>query len=144
MSINGKVYRIISPSTPDLLPYYGSTKQYYLSNRLARHRCGGYSSKPIIDKGDAIIELVEEVVCETIEELRLREKWWIENNPCMNERIPIYTADEYIEIAKNHRKNYYENNKEKLKENARAYRKENKEVIKEKDRVRRLNKKENL
>ena len=143
MSIKGKIYRIISPSNPELPPYYGSTKQKYLSNRLARHREGGYSSKHIIDKGDAIIELVEEYSCESKQELLLREKWWIENNDCINLRFPIHTTTEYIELKKQQSKSYYERNKEKMKEDARVYRANNKEIIKEKDRVRRLNKKRN-
>lgn len=73
-----KIYTVKSPNTEKI--YVGSTVQIYLSNRMTKHRqketpC---SSSEIIDAGDAVIVLLEKFPCENKEELKWRERFWIE------------------------------------------------------------------
>ena len=81
---NSKIYKIISPSNPDLI-YYGSTTQK-LSVRMAGHRMnsktnrGGESSKEILCFDDANIILVENYPCNSKEELFKKESEYILNN----------------------------------------------------------------
>lgn len=100
---NGKIYKITSPNTRRV--YYGSTVQS-LSDRLHKHiyvyKCflagkpfnGERISFKVIKKGDAVISLVENFPCDTKAELLRRERWYIENNKCVNKKMPIQTNDE--------------------------------------------------
>jgi len=97
-----KIYKLTSPNTDKV--YYGSTVKT-LKQRLSqhvseakkklRHHC---TSKAIVDAGECTIELVEECPCENIEELRARERWWIENIPCVNQQIPGRTRNEWRRV----------------------------------------------
>lgn len=91
------------------LTYYGSTIQT-LKERIYKHN-GDYrkwlsgkirymSSFEII-KGDYTFKIVEE--CENYKE---RERWWIENNKCVNLYIPLRTRKEYDECYKEEIKEY--------------------------------------
>lgn len=78
----GKIYRIASPSTDKV--YIGATTRKYLSQRLGQHvgqcklwKAGKHhycSSFQIIELGDAYIELLEAVQCNSIDELTIRER----------------------------------------------------------------------
>ena len=133
---NSKIYRIVCNNTG--LVYYGSTTQKYLSNRLSQHRkYQNCSSKKIIDEGNYEILLVENVDCNSKDELRARERFYIENNECVNKNIPGRTKKEYQkkyqkEYAKKYQK-YRTENKEKIKEYHKKYRTENKEKISERN-----------
>lgn len=87
----GRIYRIVSPSHPDEV-YYGSTTQTLgvriCGHRKAYHKGESCSSKSIIAYGDAIIILVEMFPCQSVEELRARESWYILNHPCVNKTNP--------------------------------------------------------
>jgi hypothetical protein len=126
-----KIYKIVSMNNPDLV-YYGQTCQT-LSQRFATHKSpsNATSSKIIIEKGDAIIILVEEYPCNTIMEAAARESFYVLNNPCVNKQIPGRTPQEYRDVhkdqsqeyrdahkdkIKNYNKNYYETNKDKILE----------------------------
>jgi len=86
--IRGKIYKITSPnteqvyigSTTDSISYrlYGHGCQYISYRRGKNHYCSSYE---IIERGNAEIELIEEYICNTKEELRIREQYWIENTP---------------------------------------------------------------
>ena len=65
------------------------------------------------------IYLVEKTPCECKEELLKRERFFIENNDCINRRLPSRTDKEYRE-----------DNKEEIKESHKKYRDEHKEIIK--------------
>ena len=89
---NGKVYKICSYNSDDV--YYGSTC-LKLCQRLAKHvnswkffKSGktnaGLTSFLILEQGNYYIELVETVPCLIKEELQVREKHWLKNNPCVN------------------------------------------------------------
>jgi hypothetical protein len=88
----GRIYRIVSPSHPEDV-YYGSTIQT-LGVRMCGHRKqyikreGSCSSSAVLQYGDAIIILVEMFPCQSVEELRAREGWYILNNPCVNKKNP--------------------------------------------------------
>jgi len=134
------VYRIVGPLGEAGLVYYGSTED--VGQRWSSHKskyrsgCPGYTSKRVFDEYgvDACrIEVVEEVKEDFIE----RERWWIENNECVNERVPgrsqaevksrrqlhnethrdQYAAYRMANRAKNieYQKTYREANREKLR-----------------------------
>ena len=91
---NGKIYRIVCDITGET--YYGSTTYKYLSSRLAKHRSTTTcKSKQIIERGNYSIVLVEEYPCENKEQLNKRERYYIENNECVNKYIPTRTKSEY-------------------------------------------------
>ncbi len=125
-----KIYQIISPSNPELV-YYGSTTQT-LKQRFYRHKKdNSYSSKEIMQYADTIIELVEHFPCETKKELLERERWYIENNPCVNMLRPIVTKEEEKEKTKEWFKKNYEEHKEEIKQKVKEYQVTHKEVIAE-------------
>jgi hypothetical protein len=151
---NGKIYRLVCNNTG--LNYYGSTVQA-LYQRKSGHKVdykkgSGISSSKIIEGGNFDIILVEEFKCENKQQLEARERYYIENNECVNKNIPNRTKKEYNEANKEatvkNKKEYYEANKEvilkQIKENYEAnkeailkkkkeYREANKEKFKTKD-----------
>jgi hypothetical protein len=92
---NAKIYKIVSNHTDDV--YYGSTCNT-LSRRIYQHRADykrwikktyGYTSSfEIMKFDDCQIFLVEEICCETKDQLIARERYHIENNVCVNKFIP--------------------------------------------------------
>ena len=112
---NGKIYRIIA----DGENYIGSTT-LSLSKRLAKHRShlkeyqktgkgGNITSYPLLERGDCVIILIENVPCDNKEELLKRERYFIETMDCVNKVIPLRTKAEYNEDNKDKFKEY--NNK---------------------------------
>lgn len=108
-----KVYRLFGAG----LSYYGSTHQT-LYDRKATHRsqhknkCVCCSSKIILDAcEDWDLEIVEILpVGSTQIDALLREKWWIDNNECVNINSPIgKTGDE----MKEYKRKWAENNRRK-------------------------------
>ena len=90
------IYRIANHTSDDV--YYGSTIQKYLCKRLAQHRGHRSSrSRDIVACPTAYIELVEEV---SVEDQKVRERWWIENHPCVNRNIPRQDTREWIDAYK--------------------------------------------
>jgi len=113
---NSKIYKITSPSNPELV-YYGSTTQK-LSMRMAHHRC-----KPDITKSglitcykDAIILLVENFSCNNKEELHKKEGEYILNNNCVNKNVAGRKVEDRIEELSSYQKKYRDDNKDKFKE----------------------------
>ena len=110
----GKIYKIVD-NTNDAI-YIGSTCNS-LKNRLSSHK-GDYKrflkgifnnvkSFDIIKNNDYKIELLENCEVKTKSELLARERFFIENNDCINKNIPGRTHKEAD-------KAYYIANKEKL------------------------------
>jgi len=124
-AITGRIYRIISDSHPEVLPYIGSTIRT-LKDRWYQHKSPTNQtvSKHLMEFEDVRMELLEEIVCESLRTLHQREQWYIDNNECCN-KINAFGCD-----WKEH-KSYYEANKEAQLEYNKAYRKANKEVIKQ-------------
>tara|TARA_Y100000780_G_C13571941_1_gene373298 strand:- start:63 stop:626 length:564 start_codon:yes stop_codon:yes gene_type:complete len=86
-----------------------------------------------IELGDVEIELVKKCPCNDKEELRKIEGEFIRNNSCVNKVIAGRTKREYrqenAEKIKQQLKEIYEKNKEKYKENQNIYYELNKERI---------------
>jgi hypothetical protein len=121
---NAKIYKLWSPEGDDI--YIGSTTQK-LCDRKAGHN-GDFknnkkcSSAILYNKyNDIRIELLECCPCDNKEELKKKEGEYIRNNECVNRCIAGRT-----------KKEYNEDNKEKIKEQTKEYREKNKEIINEK------------
>ena len=130
---NGKIYKI----TGNGLTYYGSTTRR-LIDRKAQHKLLKYSSKEIIEKGEWEMVLVENFNCENKEQLFKRERWWIENNECVNKYRPIIYSKDTIE----YRHNYNQLHKEHHNETQQIWRQNNKERRKQTDLIWRENNRE--
>ncbi len=151
-----KIYRIIDNTTGN--QYIGSTLKS-LSNRLSNHK-NEYkrylkgentyiTSYKILENGNYNIILIEEFKdCQNIEQLRQKERHYIESLDCVNKQIPGRTNQEYYLNNKdklcqqNHKrylqnkdkisiqsKEYYKNNREKVKQQTSEYYKNNQDKI---------------
>jgi hypothetical protein len=147
----GKIYRIVCNTTG--LVYYGSTTEKSLSSRLRGHRCGYkdyvdgkrrfITSFSVIENDNFNIELVENYPCTSKEELHRRERFYIENNDCVNKFIPTRTGPEYyqqvlkftraenIESVKESNKRWRDKNKEYISKKNRDYKESHEEELKE-------------
>jgi hypothetical protein len=111
----GRIYKLIDNTNGNI--YIGSTTQI-LSYRLSKHKSDyrNYlnnkrhyiTSFDIIKNDDYRIELIKYVIYKDKKELYQRERYYIENNECINKYIPTRTPKEY-------KKEYCELNKEYLK-----------------------------
>ena len=133
-----KIYKLWSPQGNEI--YIGSTVNALERRKLQHKQKKDCCSKLLFEKYDDVrIEIIEIYPCENKMELNRREGEHIRNNNCINKRIEGRTKKEYLEDnkekIKEEKKEYYENNKEKRKEQMKEYNKEykqnNKEKIKE-------------
>ena len=114
-----KVYNIVCNITGQT--YYGSTVQK-ISQRMNGHRNKDNEclSKPIIERGDYHYGLVEDYKCDNLEQLLMRERYYIDNNDCVNKNVPGRTKKERYEANKDkiseQKKVFYEANKDKISE----------------------------
>ena len=132
----GKIYKICGGG----MTYYGSTINK-LNIRFNKHKNDlNCSSKIIIETGEAIIELVELFSCETLDELLWRERWYIDNNECVNIVLPIVTEKE----RKEYRKQWYLDNKEEHNIKTRQDYIKNKEQIDKRHKQYDINNKEKI
>jgi hypothetical protein len=125
----GKIYRIFSPSKN--LVYYGSTVQT-LNQRLAGHvrdykkyndtNISPCQSYLVLECDDYKMELIEEYPCNNKQQLFKKEGEYIKTNDCVNKIITGRTPKEYRQ-----------DNKEKISQNAKEYRKDNIENLKNYD-----------
>lgn len=94
--------------------YIGSTTQKYLSSRLAQHKQHTkklqITTNKLVNPDTWTIQLLEKFECNDINELRTKERQYIECNECVNKKIPNRTFKEY-----------YEDNKETIKNRTREY-----------------------
>ena len=102
-----KIYKIKCNLTGE--QYFGSTAQKYLCYRKQthltqarrfeegqiKHKCASYD---IVKRGDWSMVLVEAYSCDNNDALRARERYYIENNECVNKNRPIISADEHKEL----------------------------------------------
>jgi len=138
---NGKIYEIINDQTDER--YIGSTT-VFLSKRMVQHRSKynkylkngikQYTSCNILKYDSAKIVLIENFPCNSSFELHARERHWINISKCVNKNLPCRTNKEYYEDNKQKIKQYYEDNKQKIKEYKKKYYEDNKEKIKEEKR----------
>ena len=119
-----KVYNIVCNITGET--YYGSTIQK-ISQRMNGHRSKDSEccSKPIIERGDYHYGLVEDYKCDNLEQLLMRERYYVDNNDCVNKICPIRTKEE----VKAYNKLWREEHKEELVAMKKVYREINKEEI---------------
>ena len=146
-----KIYKIVDNTNGNI--YIGSTCEPTLARRLAGHRQNYkrylenkknfITSFNILKNDNYEIVLLEE--CKDIttkDQLHKRERFYIENNICVNKNMPLRTAKEYYEYQKEYRpeniekilerqKQYNQDNKEKMSEYNKQYKQDNKEKISE-------------
>jgi hypothetical protein len=119
---NAKIYRLVCDD-PNLV-YYGATAKKYLCSRLAEHKYDYKNgkvctSRHLFEVGNVQIFLVENFPCDSKEQLNARERYWIENNECVNKKHPGRTLKEsYHE--------WYQSNKEQKRQRDLEYRKNKK------------------
>ena len=148
MSKIGYIYKIFCKTDTELV-YYGSTTQKRVCSRISGHNANYKSWKlgksnfltsfSVIDTGYWDYMTVEKVMHDEPFELRNRERYWIENNKCVNKNIPNTTPKESSKKYKKQNaeklaeyyKDYYEENKEIIAEYQKEYQKQNKEKIAE-------------
>lgn len=153
----GKIYKLID-NTCDKV-YIGSTCEKALSRRLATHKVDykrfldGTSNRrltafEILQNNNYDIILIEDYPCERKEQLHARERYWIENTICVNKHIPTRTNSEWqkdnFEKRQEQHKVWNENNRERVKENAKKYEERNKERRREQHRIWYQNNKERI
>lgn len=105
---NGKIYKIVCNITNEI--YIGSTVEI-LEERLRKHILPGKNrcmSRNILDRGDYEIILIKNYPCNSKEELLWEERRQLENNICVNKRLPIMTKEEKKEKIKERKKIYNE------------------------------------
>jgi hypothetical protein len=145
----GKIYKIIDNTNGNV--YIGSTCKATLAQRLSQHNASfkryaeksvgnNYASYDILKNGDYKIILIELYPCDTKDQLRAREQYWIENTECINNRCAFLSPEEhkqydkqYYQQNKDRIKEYYEENKEHIIEQHKNYYEENKQTILEKN-----------
>ena len=117
----GKIYKIVDNTNGNI--YIGSTIQT-LSERLGGHKTNlNCSSRDIIANGGYDIILIENYPCNSKKELETRERYFIENNICINKLIPRRTKKEYEQTEQykiwrkeNYKKNMTEEKRKKENE----------------------------
>jgi len=144
---NAKVYKIIDNTNGYI--YIGSTCSP-LCKRLAYHKQDFYkwkngygkyiSSFKILENENYDIILLEECPCENNEQLRMKEREWIDNLECVNSNKSYTSKEEkqkqiyeYYEKNKNliyqYQKEYYEKNKLSKIQYQKKYNEKNKNLI---------------
>ena len=145
---NGKIYKLVCNTTG--LVYFGSTCEPTLARRLHQHKnsymCVNVkvkcTSTKVLENDNYGIFLVENYPCNNKDELRMRERFYIENNECVNKCIPIRFKEEKPLLDKGHyernkterienMKIYYMEHKQEIDEYQTAYREANKEKLRE-------------
>ena len=140
---NAKIYKIIDNTNNNV--YIGSCCSS-LKTRLSTHKCsyemflfkniksyeiiknGDYiKSYEIIKNGDYKIELLEDCNVKTKEELFERERYYIENNECLNKNISDISYKQYYNDNKS-KIDYYQKEycKKKIEKYTRYYTRYNK------------------
>lgn len=121
---HSKVYKIISSNT-DLI-YIGATTKT-LAQRLSGHKCSykrylnhqptrRITSFKLLELGGCEIFLLESVNCNNKDELRSKEREWIDKfkSICVNLERPTITQEERVA----YKNQWYEENKDRMKEHS--------------------------
>ena len=137
---NSKIYAIRNNIDADV--YIGSTTMR-LSKRMVKHRCDA-KTRPdamiITTKMNELgvdnfyIELVEEISCDNIEQLRKREGEIIREHGTLNMRIECRTQKEYYRDNIEERRKYLNENREEILRKKKEYRDKHRDEINEKKR----------
>ena len=141
----GKIYKIVDNTNGNI--YIGSTCEPILSRRLAQHKSdykkylngkhNFITSFEILKNENYEIILVENFPCNNKDELHAKERFYIENNECINKVVPNRTNKEW-------KKQNYQKNKQTVLEKNKQYREQNKDKLAEKAKEYREQKQENL
>ena len=154
MSITAFIYRICVPGLEDLC-YVGSTTKT-LADRLKDHKYSAksaskykFASSVLFEEGnEPVIELLEEIECDSKQEILEHERIWLDKYPdAINKNDPALTPEERHERAKaTLLKCYYAKRDERMKqarewklanqEHIRAYAVGRREITREQERAR--------
>tara|TARA_R110000796_G_scaffold137416_1_gene253499 strand:+ start:3255 stop:3704 length:450 start_codon:yes stop_codon:yes gene_type:complete len=105
---------------------------------MAQHRSSfkrgsGTTSRNIIKYGDAVIVLIEKFPCDNKDDIRKRERFWVETLDCVNKNIPGRGKKEYQKGYRNDHKaqitQYREDHKDQQEEYQKQYHIQNKAQI---------------
>lgn len=136
---NGVIYKLVNGSTEDV--YYGSScnnlncrksqhKHVYKKYLVGEHHyCSSFDLFDP-DINDVEIEVVENYPCDTKQQLLHRERYYIENFPCVNRQVPIRTKTEQVAIDKVRYRNFYQANRDKMIAKVSAWRASNPDKVK--------------
>jgi hypothetical protein len=139
---NSKIYAIRNTIDDDV--YIGSTTML-LCKRMVKHRCDAKKrpdkmkiTAKMKDLGidNFYIELIEEVSCDNIEQLRKKEGEIIREIGTLNTRIECRTKHEYYNDTLEQRKEYQNINREEILRKHREYNDNHREEMREKGRMR--------
>lgn len=120
MSQTGIIYEIVCNQTGER--YVGSTTRNFKA-RISGHKgkANKCMSKPIIDRGDYVCNILETVMVDTKDELRIVERKWFENLDCVNKNKPYFHNDEDKEARREYFREYQKKRYQENPEKARAY-----------------------
>ena len=137
-----KIYKISSPHTDKI--YIGSTAKKYLCNRIAEHtsyykrwkadNTNQYCSSFVLYQlGNVEYELIELYNCNNKEELRKRERYFMEqySNFIVNIKKANRTKEEYKGQRRTCHEEWYKEHKEERIESMKKYNQANKDHIKQ-------------
>tara|TARA_R110000803_G_scaffold42207_1_gene90632 strand:+ start:869 stop:1348 length:480 start_codon:yes stop_codon:yes gene_type:complete len=122
----GKIYKLIDYTNGDI--YIGSTSQS-LAKRKTKHKTDSrlhdtydkrnklirYSSHKIIKNNNYDIILIEDYPCNSKDELRMREQYWMDSMECINSQRAYRTKEQEKDYNKEYFKQRAIKDKEKLK-----------------------------
>ncbi len=118
--MKGYIYKIFDKEDNNLV-YYGSSTNKCFIDRIGQHRRqNNTTSSIIINRNNYGYEKVEEIEFEDKQELYKRERYYIENNICVNILIPGKTIKEKKAEAINRVNIWYKENKQELLEKRRT------------------------
>ena len=110
----GKIYKIVDNTNGNI--YIWSTFEKSLARRLASHRAAYnfylknnsnfLTSFDILKNGSYKIVLLEAYPCKSRDELKARERYYIERLDCINKNIPNRTDQQYRDDHKEEKKIY--------------------------------------
>ena len=112
---NSKIYKLVNSADSKI--YIGSTVSR-LSKRKGQHKLKSkthperkvYKHLNMVGWGNVDIILIENFECDNIEELRKRERYWIDEKKAeLNNNKPLQTPKEYRKIHKEEFKLYEKN-----------------------------------
>jgi hypothetical protein len=118
----GKIYKIVCNITGET--YIGSTCQKSLSLRLSSHKSidNKTYSRQIIERDNFSIVLLEDYPCQTRDQLRARERHWIDSTVCINKNKPLTDAErdqygkKWRDSHPDYMKEWYANHPQYMKE----------------------------
>jgi hypothetical protein len=109
------------------LKYIGSTKSK-LNKRLSHHRSHNQCMSRELNLDDCKIYTLEE--CEE-EDRKVREQYWIDHIECVNKNNTIHNRKEYYQKnrdkIKERKKNYHQENRDKILQQKKIYHQENRD-----------------